>query len=470
MTAAWADAMQNDPNSASSSATIWANTAAGEIRCTERGSGPTLVFLHGVLMDGSVWDPVVDRLSPRYRCIVPTLPLGAHPRPMRPDADLSLAGFGRIVNDLLEALALQDVTLIGNDHAAILAVAVQPSARISRLVISSCEAFENFPPGLPGKSLRVTAAVPCGLATIGALLRIRALRRLPIAFGWLSKQVLPGQLVESWLTPLQSDPDVRRDLRRYLLTSRRSQMVAICGQLPAVDLPTLVIWTPEDRIQQPDHGLRLARMVKGSRLEHVDDSYTLLMQDQPEHLVALIDHFAGAGRQEPSTHTSITDPLPVTQPRQETPMTTPTTKSPSVGADRRTMPAVIAAVAAAGLAVAHLSVTLSRFPSGAGLWRLLGVVILPAVLAALLAVTAAATLRPGQPSKTVRVGTVVGAGVLWVMALIMLIVTIQTSSPAILMPTGPGLWSIIGAPAFTVLAARIRPASTDPLGGPVPGR
>jgi pimeloyl-ACP methyl ester carboxylesterase len=126
---------------------------AGEIRYTDCGNGPTLVFLHGVLMAGSVWDLVVDRLRSRYRCIVPTLPLGAHTKPVRPDADLSHEGFGRIVNDLLEKLDLHEVTLIGNDHAAVLAAAADPSDRVSRLVITSCEAFENYPPGLPGKNL-----------------------------------------------------------------------------------------------------------------------------------------------------------------------------------------------------------------------------------------------------------------------------------------------------------------------------
>src|SRR5262249_52369829 len=66
------------------------------------GDGPVLVFLHGVAMDGSVWQPVVDDLRRDYRCIVPTLPLGGHRQPMRPGADLSLRGFGRMAGELLE--------------------------------------------------------------------------------------------------------------------------------------------------------------------------------------------------------------------------------------------------------------------------------------------------------------------------------------------------------------------------------
>ncbi len=56
------------------------------------GEGPVLVFLHGLLMDGTVWRKVVADLRDDYRCVLPTLPLGGHRRPMRTDADLSLRG------------------------------------------------------------------------------------------------------------------------------------------------------------------------------------------------------------------------------------------------------------------------------------------------------------------------------------------------------------------------------------------
>src|SRR6266498_4476110 len=127
------------------------------------GDGPVLLLLHGVAMDGSVWEPVVADLRRDHRCVVPTLPLGAHRKPMRRDADLSLRGFGRIAAELMERLGLEDVTLVQNDHGAALALAGDDPRRVARLVISSCEAFENYPPGLPGKNLRLAAMVPGGL-------------------------------------------------------------------------------------------------------------------------------------------------------------------------------------------------------------------------------------------------------------------------------------------------------------------
>jgi pimeloyl-ACP methyl ester carboxylesterase len=258
------------------------------------GDGPVLALLGGVSMDGSVWEPMVADLQRDHRCVVPTLPLGAHRRPMRPDADLSLWGFGRIVAELLERLELRDVTLVQNDHAAALVLAVQNPERVARLVISSCEAFENYPPGLPGKNLRLTAMVPGGIFLAMQAMRLRPLRRLPIAFGWMAKRPLPDELVDRWLRPLQTQRGVRRDLRKYATSVRRRQLLEVCQRLRSFDRPALVVWTPEDRVQRPEHGRRLADLLPDVRLVEIPDSYTLIMRDQPEAFARAVREFVRA--------------------------------------------------------------------------------------------------------------------------------------------------------------------------------
>ena len=87
----------------------------GTIHYSDSGSGPTIVFVHGLLVNGTLWRKVVPRLEANFRCVVPDWPLGSHPEAMATDADLSPIGLAQIVADFLAALDLDDITLIGND-------------------------------------------------------------------------------------------------------------------------------------------------------------------------------------------------------------------------------------------------------------------------------------------------------------------------------------------------------------------
>ena len=89
---------------------------AGFLYTDTGGNGPVVVLLHGVLMNGSLWDEVVDGLRDRYRCIVPELPFGAHRRPMPDDANLTLESMATMIAEFLTELDLDDVTLVERFH------------------------------------------------------------------------------------------------------------------------------------------------------------------------------------------------------------------------------------------------------------------------------------------------------------------------------------------------------------------
>ena len=153
------------------------------------GDGPVLVLLHGLLMDASLWDGLIAELASDYRCVAPTLPLGAHRHAMHADADLSLGGIARLVTEFLDRLDLRDVTLVGNDTGGALVQLIMSggAARVGRVVLASCDAFDNFPPGLTGKTLVLTGKLsPRMFGLFMQQMRLRMVRRLPIAFGWLT--------------------------------------------------------------------------------------------------------------------------------------------------------------------------------------------------------------------------------------------------------------------------------------------
>ena len=261
------------------------------------GSGPVVVLLHGLAMDGSLWRHVVRELRDGHRCVVPTLPLGGHRRPMRADADLSPRGIAHLEAEFLEALDLRDVTLVGNDSGLFQFAAAEHPERIARLVITSCEAFENFPPGLPGTNLWLAAKLPGGVSALVQPLRLRALRRLPVAFGWMAKRPIPHEVTDAWLRPLLTRREIRRDLTKYLRAGKRGEMLAAAEGLRSFDRPALVIWAADDRVMPPEHGRRFAELLPRARLVEVPDSYTLIPEDQPTELARLLREFV----REPTT-------------------------------------------------------------------------------------------------------------------------------------------------------------------------
>lgn len=262
------------------------------------GDGPVVVLLHGFLMDPSLWDDVIADLARDHRCLAPTLPLGAHRRAMHTNADLSLRAISRLVAEFLDRLDLHDVTLVGNDTGGALVqlLVCEGSARLGRIVLASCDAFDNFPPRVSGKMLVLTGKLPP--AAFGAFmqqLRVRAIRRLPIAFGWLNKR--GDAVTRRWLEPMLTQPEIRRDAVRALraVAAEPKLMVEAADCLPKFDRPALVVWASQDRIMPPEHGRRLAELLAHGRLVEIDDSYTLLPLDQPARLAEAIRMFVDEG-------------------------------------------------------------------------------------------------------------------------------------------------------------------------------
>jgi pimeloyl-ACP methyl ester carboxylesterase len=259
------------------------------------GGGPAIVFVHGLIMDGSLWRHVVAALAEDFRCVLPTLPLGAHRRPMHADADLSMRGMAEILRDFIERLDLKVVTLVMNDWGGPqLLLSGRGSERIERTALCACEAFDNVPPKGAAKLLPYLARVPGGLAAALAPFHIDRLRRLPMTYGHLSKRPVPREVMDRWFKPVLSDREIRRDLKKYVISSSqgRRELLAASGRLRSFERPALVAWAVEDRLMPREHGPRLAGLLPQGELAEIPDSYTLIPEDQPDllasHLRALM--------------------------------------------------------------------------------------------------------------------------------------------------------------------------------------
>jgi pimeloyl-ACP methyl ester carboxylesterase len=274
---------------------VWVELSAGEVEYEDTGgAGSVVVMVHGLAMDWRQWRLVVDELRGEHRCVLPVLPMGAHRHPMRADADLSLRGLGRILAEFLERLDLRDVTLCFNDWCgAQVMVANGLLERVGKLVLVSCEAFENYPPGLAGHAAWLSAKLPGGLPMMRQVLLRPRLRRLPFVFGQMSKRGVPDDLMREWLEPLKR-PEIRRDLRKYagVAMSGRHDLRAATQALGSFERPVLVVWDVEGKMMPNEHGRRLAAAFPDSRLVELEDCYTLIPEDRPLELAEAIAVFA----------------------------------------------------------------------------------------------------------------------------------------------------------------------------------
>ncbi|HSS04880.1 MAG TPA: alpha/beta hydrolase [Solirubrobacterales bacterium] len=261
--------------------------SAGTIEYEDSGGkGPVVVLVHGLAMDGRQWRKVVAELGPDYRCVLPVLPMGAHRQPMRPDADLSLRGMGRILAEFLEKLDLHDVTLCFNDWCgAQVMLADRQMDRVGRLALVSCEAFDNYPPGLAGHAAWLSAKIPGGVPLMRQVLLRPRLRRLPFVFGQMTKRGIPDDLMRDWLEPLKR-VEIRRDFRKYVGAAMkgRHDLLAATPALESFDSPVLVVWDLEGPMMPNEHGRRLAEAFPNSHLVELADCYTLIPEDQPSEL------------------------------------------------------------------------------------------------------------------------------------------------------------------------------------------
>jgi pimeloyl-ACP methyl ester carboxylesterase len=263
----------------------------GRIRYRDAGEGPQIVFLHGYLVDGRLWDGVVDALSDRFRCIAPDLPFGAHRTAMSPAADLSPVGLANLVAELIEKLGLEGVTVVGNDSGGAVSqvLVTRRPQRIARLVLTNCDTHENFPPGI-FKALPPLAKLPGGPWLLLQPFRINAVTR--IAFAPFARDGIPPAYIAAWSEGAFGDAAVRRDLGKVTVGLDKRYTLAAAEALRGSQLPILLAWAPGDRFFPMRYPERLAEEAGNARIVEIEDSKTFVPLDRPQRLAEEIAQFA----------------------------------------------------------------------------------------------------------------------------------------------------------------------------------
>lgn len=264
----------------------------GRIEYADVGSGQPILFVHGAFVNGDLWRHVVPPLADEVRCLVPTLPLGGHRVAMDSDADLTPTGLAALLAEFLDTLGIERVTLVGNDTGGAICqvfLSAYPD-RVERLVLTNCDAFDNFPP-LAARPFTLGARVPGLTGLFARTLRSPTVRRL--AFRLLAKHPIPPAILSSYTDSVSRDPEVRRDLRKVLLGVSPRYTLEAVESFPAFDRPVLIVWGLDDPVFPLDDAQALVDRFPDARLEEVEDAYAFVSEDQPERLTELLAGFVG---------------------------------------------------------------------------------------------------------------------------------------------------------------------------------
>jgi len=249
---------------------------------------PPVVFVHGVLVGATLWSATADALAAQgVRSFSPDLPLGAHRRPLRPVAERSPRGVARLVLDFIEALNLDNVTLVGNDSGGAISQFVldTDASRIGRIVLTNCDAFEEFPP----QSLRRFVSLlshPAALAVAARALRSTRLRHSRLGFGPFARSYDPA-VTRAWIQPL-ADPAIRRDVSGVASAVDADDLVAAGGRLHRFSGPARMVWGSAEPFFTLALAHRLAAAFTDAEVVEVPGARTFLPLDAPDRLAAEI--------------------------------------------------------------------------------------------------------------------------------------------------------------------------------------
>lgn len=258
----------------------------------EPSQAPPVVFVHAFLLNGAVWSGVAELLAERgIRSYAPDWPLGAHSTPMNADADQSPRGVARQVAAFLEALELDDVTLVGSDTggAVVQFLLDTDPSRVGRVVLTNCDAFDSFPPfpfTVVFRLLNGTTRMKLNLLPM----RSKVFRHSPVGFGLLANNLDP-ELTREWIEPALTQPEIRRDAVRFLEAAKPRDLLDVSARLKDFKGSVRIVWGMADNAFKPALGRRLQAAFSDAEFVEVAGARTLVALDAPEVLAEQIARF-----------------------------------------------------------------------------------------------------------------------------------------------------------------------------------
>jgi len=264
-----------------------------EMHFKRGGTGPPLVFVHGVLGTHEVWVDLAALLAEEHTVILPDL--FGHGASSKHRGDYSLGAHAAAVRDLITACGLARVTMIGHSLGGGIALqfAYLFPERVDALVLVASGGLGREvnlllrAPTLPGSELVLPLIANRWACRQGNTLS-RGLRAVGIKGG--------PDVAQAW-HGFESLGDAAHR-RAFLATIRavvgpEGQRLSAREILPQIAVPTLVVWGKRDRMIPISHALEAVELIPNARLEVLEKAGHFPHLDEPERFAELIREFTG---------------------------------------------------------------------------------------------------------------------------------------------------------------------------------
>src|SRR3984885_6848009 len=223
-------------------------TPSGRVSYAEAGSGPATLFVHGVVLNKHVWRRQLTGLSDARRCIAVDL-LAHGDTEIDPAQDVSVTANASMLTELLDALKIDKIDLVGNDSGGGIAqiFAAANTDRVRTLTLTNCDTHDNWPPEAFRPFMEMAAAGDLA-STLNAMLSDKAVYRSPDALGpaYERPETVSDDDIDTYLQPFVRSAQRTRDLQRFLAAFDNRHTVAIESQLRQLRAPTLIAWAIDD--------------------------------------------------------------------------------------------------------------------------------------------------------------------------------------------------------------------------------
>jgi len=266
---------------------------SGRIALFERGEGPVALFIHGVPLNGYHWRAVIQRVQHRRRCIAIDL-MGLGYTEIAPSQDVSFTAQAHMIAEVLNALNIQNVDLVGNDSGGAIAqiFAAHHPERLRSLVLTNCDVHDGWPPPqvltiMEHARKGTLAAIFQPVLDRPDLARDRYARgeSVPLFRSYTDPSVLTDDVIRHYLQPLLSSRTRLEEFQRYWLGFNNAHTVAIHSALKRLQVPTLIVWGLKDIFFDKKWAYWLKDTIPGAkRVVEVADGRLFFPEDRPEDL------------------------------------------------------------------------------------------------------------------------------------------------------------------------------------------